>query len=138
MPGRFFLYTDGAARGNPGPAAVGAVLYREGADGPERVGEVSRAIGVATNNVAEYRAVIDGLELASSFLPEELILRADSQLLVRQLNGDYRVKAAGLRPLFQQVRARLGRIPRVRVEHVPREENAEADALANAALDAVL
>jgi ribonuclease HI len=135
MAGSFVLFTDGASRGNPGPAAIGAVLYRRDGERLVRVAELSRAIGRATNNVAEYLAVVDGLEMASAFAPDRLELRADSQLLIRQLEGVYRVKAPGLRDLYERARAGLGAIPDVRLEHVPREENREADALANAALD---
>ncbi len=129
---RLVLYTDGASRGNPGEAAIGAVLYDEEGD---RLGDLSEAIGVTTNNVAEYRAVIAGLDLAASFAPRHLVVRADSQLLVRQLTGEYRVKAAGLKPLVAEVRRRLQAFPTVTIEHVRREDNVEADALANAALD---
>ncbi|MDP8957793.1 MAG: ribonuclease HI family protein [Actinomycetota bacterium] len=135
MRGRLLLYTDGAARGNPGPAAVGAVLYEEVDGARTCVGEVSRSIGAATNNVAEYQALIDGLALAERFRPQELVVRADSQLLVRQLLGQYKVKAPGLRALHDEAVRRLRGFATVKVEHVPREENAEADALANAALD---
>lgn len=134
MGGRYVLYTDGASRGNPGPAAIGAVLYRDDG-GLDEVGRVSEAIGIETNNVAEYRAVIAGIEMALRHDPETLVLRADSELLVRQLAGAYRVKAAHLRPLYERVRALLDSIPTVRVEHVPRERNRVADGLANEALD---
>lgn len=135
MTRRLVLYTDGAARGNPGPAGVGAVLYEEDSTGRRLVGEVSRDIGWATNNVAEYQALVDGLQMAERFSPAELVVRADSQLLVRQLRGEYRVKAPGLRALHQEVMQRLAGFPRTRIEHVPREQNTEADWLANAALD---
>ena len=133
MPGRFILYTDGAARGNPGPAAVGAVIYEEGDEQP--VATVSRPLGVATNNVAEYQAVIDGLEAATELDPDELVVCADSQLLVRQLTGRYRVKAPGLVPLHRRAMSLLAGFRSVRLEHVPRERNTVADSLANAALD---
>ena len=100
-----------------------------------RVAEVSRDIGITTNNVAEYQAVIDGLETATRHHPDLLILRADSQLLIRQLEGRYRVKSPNLKPLYARVRELLETFPEVRVEHVPRAENEVADALANAALD---
>lgn len=134
MGERYVLYTDGASRGNPGPAAIGAVLYREDG-GLREVGRVSEAIGIETNNVAEYRAVIAGIEMALPHDPDMLVLRADSELLVRQLAGTYRVKAAHLRPLYERVRTLLASIPTVRVEHVPRERNRVADGLANEALD---
>ena len=133
--GDFLLYTDGASRGNPGPASIGAVLYVDRGAGPEEVADVSEALGTTTNNVAEYRAVIAGLELVSHFDPDRVIVRADSQLLVRQLTGEYRVKAPNLRPLVARIRELVAEIGDVRFEHVPREENTVADALANAALD---
>lgn len=135
MSGTYVLYTDGASRGNPGRAAIGAALYRQADEGLRRVDEVSRDIGIATNNVAEYQAVIEGLEAALRFHPDLLVLRADSQLLIRQLEGRYRVKSPNLKPLYAQVRELLNRFPEVRLEHVPREQNEVADALANAALD---
>lgn len=135
MSGRYLLYTDGASRGNPGRAAIGAVLYRLGADGWEKVGEVSETIGTTTNNVAEYRAVIAGLELAAAHQPDELVVRADSQLLVRQLQGTYRVKSPSLKPYHRRVVELARSLGDVRFEHIPREENEAADGLANAALD---
>ena len=135
MAGTYILYTDGASRGNPGRAAIGAALYR--VDNGERtlVDQVSDDIGYATNNVAEYKAVVAGLEAASSHQPDRLLLRADSQLLIRQLEGRYRVKNPALQELFLQARKLLRAIPEYVLEHVPREENVVADALANAALD---
>ncbi len=127
------LYSDGAARGNPGPASIGAVLYRDGDRTP--CAEISETIGETTNNVAEYRAVIAGLESAVDFEPELLIVRADSLLLIRQLQGIFRVKAPGLKPLHRRAVELLGRFDHVRLEHVPREDNTAADALANLALD---
>ncbi|HUO47012.1 MAG TPA: ribonuclease HI family protein [Acidimicrobiia bacterium] len=135
MAGTYILYTDGASRGNPGRAAIGAALYR--VDNGERtlVDQVSDDIGYATNNVAEYKAVVAGLEAASSHQPDRLLLRADSQLLIRQLEGRYRVKNPALQELFLQAKKLLRAIPEYVLEHVPREENVVADALANAALD---
>ena len=129
------LYTDGASRGNPGRASIGAVLYC-GAVGPAHVvEELSRAIGHTTSNVAEYRAVIEGLQMAARHEPGRLVLRSDSQLLVRQLMGEYRVRSPVLRPLFARVRELLEEFPDVRIEHVPRRSNSHADRLANQALD---
>ncbi len=134
MGDTYVLYTDGASRGNPGRAAIGAVLYRD--DGTlHEVGRVSEAIGIETNNVAEYRAVVAGLEMVLEHDPAALVLRADSQLLVRQLEGRYRVKAPHLLPLYERVRTLLAAIPSVRIEHVRRELNTVADGLANRALD---
>jgi ribonuclease HI len=132
MSGGHSLYCDGASRGNPGPAALGAVLYDPSG---EPVAEISEAIGETTNNVAEYRALVAGLECAVEMGVEALSVRLDSQLLVRQVTGEYRVKAAGLKPWHRRAVALLGRIPSVRIEHIPREENTVADGLANAALD---
>ena len=132
--GEWVLYSDGASRGNPGRAAIGAALYRVEDGRPALVGEVSEPIGQATNNVAEYRALIEGLKLASRHRPGRLTVRADSQLLIRQLEGRYRVKNLALQALHAEARRLLSTIPH-RLEHVPREQNLVADALANAALD---
>lgn len=129
---RYVLYTDGAARGNPGPAAIGAVLYRD--DGL-RVGTIGETVGVTTNNVAEYQALLAGLRLAMAVGVEDLTVRADSELLVRQIEGTYKVKSERLKPLYQTVRRLLSGFRSVTMEHIPRERNTEADALANAALD---
>jgi ribonuclease HI len=134
VAGALVVYTDGASRGNPGPAAVGAAVYRREGTELRLIGEVSEAIGVATNNVAEYRAVIAGVTEALAHQPDHLVLRADSQLLIRQLQGSYRVKNPVLAGYYRQVRDLLAGVPH-RLEHVPREENTVADALANAALD---
>jgi ribonuclease HI len=128
------LYCDGASRGNPGPSAIGAVLYDP--DGDE-VAAISGAIGTTTNNVAEYRALIAGLEAAVDAGIGDLEVRLDSQLLVRQVSGEYRVKSANLKPLALQVSRLLRRIDRVTLLHVPREQNTVADRLANDALDAL-
>lgn len=133
---RLVVYADGGARGNPGPAAIGAVVVDPTTDPPTIVATVSESIGVATNNVAEYRAVIAGLKVAERQGARHVEVRADSQLVVRQLTGEYQVKHAGLRPLFNHARALLDGFDEVRVVHVPREENADADSLVNAALDA--
>ncbi len=126
------LYCDGASRGNPGPASYGFVLL----DGRGRVvAERGEALGRTTNNVAEYRGLVAGLEAALAAGVAELEVRLDSLLLVRQVSGEYRVKAAGLKPLHRRALALLARIGKTRVVHIPREQNARADALANAALD---
>ena len=130
------LYSDGGARGNPGPAAIGAVVLDPATDPPATLATVSRRIGVATNNVAEYEALIAGLEAATAYPAKEMRVRADSQLLIRQLQGRYKVKHPNLRPLYERARRLLSQYERVDLRHVPREENVEADALANAALDA--
>jgi ribonuclease HI len=131
------IYADGGARGNPGPAAIGAVVLDPSTDPPARLATVSESIGVATNNVAEYRALIAALEAARRFPAQRARIRLDSQLLVRQLEGRYRVKQPHLRPYFERVRELLAEYEDVDLAHVRREENTEADALVNAALDAV-
>ena len=129
---RLVAYADGASRGNPGPAAFGAVLYdTSGAE----VQAVQERIGRATNNVAEYRGAIAALEAALALGATGIDLRMDSELVVRQLLGQYRVRAPGLQPLFRRAEALLDRFARTSVTHVRREENRRADALANAALD---
>jgi ribonuclease HI len=123
---------DGGARGNPGPAAIAAVARSpDGALLEER----RERIGVATNNVAEYRALLLGIELAEALGASELELIGDSELIVRQVSGEYRVKDENLRELNERVQAGLGTFDRWSIRHVRREENAAADALVNAALD---
>ena len=131
------IYCDGGARGNPGPAAIGAVVLDPSTNPPTRLATVSESIGVATNNVAEYRALIAALEAAREFPARGVRIRADSQLVVRQLEGRYKVKQPHLRPHFERARALLAEYEHVELTHVRREENTEADALVNAALDAV-
>ncbi len=135
MPGSFVIYTDGASRGNPGLASIGAVVYAEKDGDLVEVATVSESIGVDTNNVAEYKAVIEGLRAVAAFEPDRVTLRADSQLLIRQLKGEYRVKASNLKPLFLEAKRLSESLRRVVLEHVPREQNKVADALANDALD---
>ena len=130
--GRHVLYCDGASRGNPGPAAIGYVLYD---DEGVVVAELGGAIGETTNNVAEYQALIAGLEAALNLEVAALTVRLDSMLLVKQVTGEYRVKAAHLKPLRREAAALLERFDDSVVEHVRREKNAVADALANEALD---
>lgn len=126
------LYCDGASRGNPGPAAIGFVLYDPAG---ESVVEVGGVIGETTNNVAEYEALIAGLETALDRDVAVIEVRLDSLLLVKQVAGEYRVKAAHLKPLHRTVTALLGRFDEWQVAHVRREANTVADALANVALD---
>ncbi|KUO51453.1 MAG: hypothetical protein APF76_13905 [Desulfitibacter sp. BRH_c19] len=126
------VYTDGASRGNPGKAAIGVIIY-------DLYGQVLREenefIGVATNNVAEYKAVIRGLEVSTELGATGVTLYADSQLLVRQLAGEYRVKNEGLKPLYQQAKELTKNFKKFKAIHIPREQNKEADKLANLALD---
>jgi len=133
---RVVICCDGGSRGNPGPAAIGAVVIDPSTDPPTTLATVSETIGVTTNNVAEYRALIAGLEAAESFAPRAVEVRADSQLLIYQLQGRYRVKHANMKPLHDAARRLLARYEHVTLVHVPRAENTVADALVNAALDA--
>jgi len=130
------VFSDGGARGNPGPAAIGAVVIDTSDGSCRRLDAISEAIGVATNNVAEYRALIAGLRAAARYRPRRLLVRADSLLVVNQLGGSWKVKHAGLRPLYEEARDLLRGFDAVDIAHVPRAQNAEADALVNAALDA--
>lgn len=131
--GALVINTDGASRGNPGPASIGVVL--RGSDGAV-VDTIARAIGRATNNHAEYEAVRSGLERARELGARKVHVRADSELAIRQLSGLYQVKNEKLRPLFEAVKKLERAFPSgVTYEHVRREQNADADALANEALD---
>lgn len=129
---KLILFTDGAARGNPGPAAIGVVLTDEQRNEIEAFGEV---IGLATNNEAEYRALLRGLERARQY-SDTIEVRTDSELLARQLNGAYKVRAANLQPLHAQAQRALRQFTRATIAIIPRALNRRADALANAALDA--
>ena len=129
----YVLYCDGAARGNPGPAAAGYVLFD--VQGRELFARGDVLGDRITNNVAEYTALVRGLDLALRFGVRRLLVRMDSELVVRQVRGEYKVRHPGLKPLFARVRALLAGLEQFHIEHVPRAENARADALANAALD---
>jgi len=129
---RYRLYADGGARGNPGPAGIGVRLL---SPEDEVVEELADFIGTATNNVAEYEALLAGLELALDRGVQRLDVFLDSELVVRQLNGDYRVRDAGLKPLWERARELLDRFHEVEVHHVPRAQNRAADALVNRAID---
>jgi ribonuclease HI len=125
-------HIDGASRGNPGPAGIGVLFL--GPDGAV-VERTYRGIGKATNNVAEYTALLLALERAHSLGITELEVYSDSELLVRQLLGRYQVKHPALRPLYAVARERIAGLRRFGIHHVPREMNAEADALANRGID---
>jgi ribonuclease HI len=126
------FHIDGGSRGNPGPAAFGVRV--EDADG-HLLAEISESIGVATNNVAEYSGLLAALRHAIEHGASSVLVRSDSELLVKQMRGEYRVKHPNLKPLVEQARGLVGRIGRVRFEHIRRELNAEADRLANEAMD---
>jgi probable phosphoglycerate mutase len=127
-----FVYIDGGARGNPGPAGFGVRIERT--DG-SLIEEFSEAIGIATNNVAEYRGLLAALEWARAHHVARLHVRSDSLLLVQQMLGNYQVKHPGLQPLHARARLLASGIGRVSYEHVGRAANAHADRLANAAMD---
>ncbi len=130
---RLTVHVDGGARGNPGPAAVAAVVSDENG---QVLTEAARVIGRATNNVAEYRALLLGIETAKALGGAELDLVGDSELIVKQVRGEYRVKNADLKPLHAEVRAALADLDAWSLRHVKRELNKEADRLVNEALDA--
>jgi len=127
------MHVDGGARGNPGPAAIGVVV--SSANG-EVLDEVAETIGVATNNVAEYRALLRGLERARSLGATEVEIVNDSELVAKQLTGVYKVKHPAMKPLYAEAIAALERLDAWRVRSVPRAQNARADELVNQALDA--
>jgi ribonuclease HI len=130
------LYCDGGSRGNPGPSAIGAVVFDAASDPPELLASVSECIGVTTNNVAEYKALIAGLEAVADLHAPVIHVRADSMLVIKQLRGEWRVKHENIKPLHAEARKLLAAYDTVDLQHVRREENTEADALVNAALDA--
>ena len=131
-PQKVVVNVDGGARGNPGPAAVAAVVRDAGGQVLLEKGE---RIGRATNNVAEYRALLLGIEMAVALGASDLELIGDSELIVRQVEGRYKVKDAALRDLHAEVKRALGAFERWSIRHVRREQNAEADRLVNEALD---
>ncbi|HLC99477.1 MAG TPA: ribonuclease HI family protein [Patescibacteria group bacterium] len=128
---RFSLYTDGGARGNPGPAASGAVLYEDG----KILARVGKFLGINTNNQAEYTAIVIGLEKALDLGIQELSCFMDSELAVKQLRLEYKVKNKGLAPLFLKVWNLSKKFKRISFQHVPRERNKEADKAVNEVLD---
>ncbi len=129
------LEVDGASRGNPGPSTIGGVIREENGDIIETFSEF---IGDTTNNVAEYRALLEGIRRAQRYHPAHLAIRMDSELLVRQLNREYAVRSDHLKPLYVEATSLLSGFPGFEVVHVAREDNAEADALCNRALDLAL
>ncbi len=134
MPGRVIVNVDGGSRGNPGPAAVAAVAADESG---EVLAERSERIGEETNNVAEYKAMLLGIALARELGADEVELVGDSELIVKQVLGAYKVKQAHLRPLRAEVVEALEGLPSWKLRNVPREQNVRADELVNEALDAL-
>jgi ribonuclease HI len=131
---KVIIHTDGAARGNPGPAAIGVIIKGENGN---LLARISRCIGVTTNNQAEYQAIITALEKAISLSVQQVALKSDSELVVKQINGQYKIKNTGLRALYQRVVQLIGSLESFSISYIPREQNAGADALANKALDSI-
>jgi ribonuclease HI len=131
MRPELIIYSDGASRNNPGEAGAGVYILRD--DSP--LERIARYLGRTTNNIAEYSAAILGLEYAVKLGASHVRLFADSELLVKQINGQYKVKNEGLKPLHSRVKELIAKIGSVEVQYIPREMNREADALANKAID---
>ena len=132
--GKLYLYTDGGSRNNPGQAAIGVVLMAS----DKVLEKFGKKIGIATNNIAEYSALIAGLEIAAKHSPKELICFMDSELVVKQLTGIYRIKETSLRNLAIRVKTIEKQFDMVQFKYIPRERNSMADSLVNAALDNLL
>ena len=130
---KLVVHVDGGSRGNPGPAAAGAVVATPDGEVIDRLGE---AIGIATNNVAEYRGLLLGVRRAAELGASEVEVVNDSELVAKQVNGQYKVKHADMKPLHAESLAALGAFERWTVRSVPRAQNADADALVNQTLDA--
>ncbi|MBA7678841.1 Bifunctional protein [subsurface metagenome] len=126
------IYADGASRGNPGPAAIGVTIKDKRG---KLITFISQRIGRATNNQAEYRAIIAALEEAIRLGAKQVDIKMDSELVVKQISGEYRVKKATLKPLYQQVKQLQGSLKGFTITHILRQQNIEADKLANKALD---
>jgi len=127
------VFTDGASRGNPGEAGIGVVIYRDKES--ETLVEIGEYIGVTTNNVAEYTALIRGLQAAGKLGAQKVEVYADSELMIKQMNGQYKVKNEGLRPLYQQAKALSREFAGCTFTHIPREKNKQADQLANRGIE---
>ena len=133
MPDKIIAHIDGGSRGNPGPAAAGFVLNDSNGTQLQANGYV---LGRTTNNVAEYTGFVKALEAARSFNPEQLVVFSYSELLVKQINGQYRVKSNLIKPLYEQAVSLLGGFKNWKVRHITRDKNKQADSLVNEALDA--
>lgn len=129
---KLFLYTDGGSRGNPGPAGIGVVILD---DKKKKIKEISRYIGEATNNIAEYNALVSGLEESVNMGAREIIVYMDSELITRQLSGEYRVKDADIKPLFEKALGILKNFSSFEIKHVDRSKNKDADKLVNKAIN---
>ena len=129
---RVVIHSDGASRGNPGLAAIGATIKDEQG---KLIARISQRIGRTTNNQAEYRAIIAALEEATKLGARQVELNSDSELVVRQIKGEYRVKKVTLKPLYQRVKQLESCLESFTINHIPRQQNIEADRLANKALN---
>ena len=127
-----FLYTDGGSRGNPGPAGIGFLILDEK---KKKIKDFCKYIGEATNNVAEYYALIHGLEEASALKADEVVVYVDSELIAKQLNGEYRVKDINMKPLFEKTLSILKDFKSFEIKHIERSKNKEADKLVNKAIN---
>lgn len=133
--GTVHLFTDGGSRGNPGEAGIGCIVIDPITN--KVIAEHKEAIGIETNNIAEYRALIKGLELVQSLHPNKVICHLDSELVVKQVTGQYRVKMPHLQPLLAAVQQQAAVLKHVEFMYIPRAQNRQADALVNLALDAL-
>jgi len=131
-PKRLTIYVDGASRGNPGPAAIGVVIRDEAG---AAMAKLSSCIGRATNNQAEYTALITALQEAMKLRADQVYISTDSQLMAEQINGNYKVRNAHIKPLFEKAMQLLTAFQYYAIDHIPRDLNSEADALANEALN---
>lgn len=132
MRKKLTIYIDGGARGNPGPAGVGVVVLD---DGGKKIKDVSKYIGETTNNIAEYNALLYGLEEALILRADEIKINLDSELVAKQITGEYRVKDSNLKPLFERALNMLKSFKNFEVNHIDRSENKEADKLVNKAIN---
>ena len=128
---KLIINTDGLSKGNPGTAAIGATIKDERG---KMLATISKRIGITTNNVAEYQALIAALQKAIKLGGTQVVIRADSELMIRQLNGRYKIKSEGLKPLYIEVTQLLAKFETVSLKHIPREQNTESDKLANDAV----
>ena len=128
---KLLIYADGGSRGNPGPAGIGVILI----DGTKKIRELYRYIGETTNNMAEYNALLAALEEASGLGASEIIIHLDSELVTRQLNGEYKVKSEEIRPLFEKAVTMLKGFESFEIRHIAREKNKDADKLVNKAIN---
>ena len=133
-PKQVLIYTDGASRGNPGPSSAGFVVY-EGFNSKIFVYETAFLLGTQTNNFAEYSAVLEALKMSARNRVQSLIIKSDSELLVKQLTGLYKVKSPSLKKLNKECQKWIRALSQIQFQHIPREQNKRADALANLILD---